>query len=166
MSKGDVVERWLHGLVDTFADYQPDKTEVHLPFGQKMDVYNLYMQEVFAGCEGLVEVSFSFFRRIWSDRLAHLKVRAFHRYITFCKVVVHYLFEFFEVVCLVGDLKQICSSIDHLCKFYNFTNGSFYKMSDLLSAKSAWKSQKCWARQNLKMTKKFGEKPKKDTSNM
>lgn len=80
MSKGDVIEKWLHGLIDNFADYQPDSKEVHLPFGQKTDVFHLYTSEVEAGCRGLPQVSFSFFNKIWSQRVRHLKVRAFHRF--------------------------------------------------------------------------------------
>jgi hypothetical protein len=41
-TKTDMAARWLRLVVDMYADVQPDKNEVHLPFGQKKDVYRMY----------------------------------------------------------------------------------------------------------------------------
>ena len=77
--------RWLHGLIDTYAEPNPDKPEVHLPIGMKTDVHNMYMDEVRFGNDDLHPVSSNYFNAVWRERVPHLKVRVFHRFhITFC----------------------------------------------------------------------------------
>jgi hypothetical protein len=41
-SRVDVAEQWLMKIVDQYCDVQPDEAHVHLPFGRKQDVYDLY----------------------------------------------------------------------------------------------------------------------------
>ena len=36
-------------MIDTYAEPNPDKAEVHLPMGMKSDVHNMYMEEVGIG---------------------------------------------------------------------------------------------------------------------
>jgi len=53
--------RWLHGLIETYAEPNPDKAEVHLPIGMKSDVHTMYMDEVRCGNEDLHPVSIKHF---------------------------------------------------------------------------------------------------------
>ena len=71
--------RWLHGLIDTYAEPNPDKAEVHLPMGMKSDVHNMYMEEVRIGESELQPVSDKYFNTVWRERVPQLKVRVFHR---------------------------------------------------------------------------------------
>jgi hypothetical protein len=41
-TKTDMAATWLRLVVDMYSDVQPDINEVHLPFGQKKDVYRMY----------------------------------------------------------------------------------------------------------------------------
>jgi hypothetical protein len=41
-SKMAEAQKWLTALVDKWCDVQPDDSHVHLPFGRKQDVYELY----------------------------------------------------------------------------------------------------------------------------
>jgi hypothetical protein len=41
-SKTAIAEKWLGSLVEKWCDFQPDESHVHLPFGLKQDVYDLY----------------------------------------------------------------------------------------------------------------------------
>ena len=70
---------WLHGLIDTYAEPNPDKPEVHLPMGMKSDVHSMYMDEVRCGNNDLHPVSSTWFNTVWRVRVPHLKVRVFHR---------------------------------------------------------------------------------------
>ena len=72
--------RWLHRLIETYAEPNPDKPEVHLPMGMKSDVHTMYMDEVRCGNEDLHPVSIKHFNFVWRVRVPHLKVRVFHRY--------------------------------------------------------------------------------------
>ena len=72
--------RWLHGLIKTYAEPNPDKAEVHLPIGMTSDVHTMYMDEVRCGNEDLHPVSIKHFNFVWRVRVPHLKVRVFHRY--------------------------------------------------------------------------------------
>ena len=88
--------RWLHGLIDTYAEPNPDKAEVHLPIGMKSDVHNMYMEEVRCGSGDLPAVNSNYFNFVWRVRVPHLKVRVFHR-LALCTlkhkrfvVVLHY----------------------------------------------------------------------------
>ena len=54
--------------------------ELHLPFGQKMDVWHRYQDENKKGNEKCPKVSRTQFFKIWSQRCRFLKVRAFHRF--------------------------------------------------------------------------------------
>ena len=72
--------RWLHGLIETYAEPNPDKPEVHLPMGMKSDVHTMYMDEVRCGNEDLHPVSIKHFNFVWRVRVPHLKVRVFYRY--------------------------------------------------------------------------------------
>lgn len=40
----DLAEMWMRTLMDTYCDTQPDGDDVHLPFGTKHDVFNLYVR--------------------------------------------------------------------------------------------------------------------------
>ena len=83
---------WLHGLIDTYAEPNPDKPEVHLPMGMKSDVHGMYMDEVRCGNEELHPVSMKYFNYVWRVRVPHLKVRVFHRFpFAFMCVVCQYL---------------------------------------------------------------------------
>ena len=70
---------WLHGLIATYAEPNPDKPEVHLPMGMKSDVHSMYMDEVRCGNNDLHPVSSNWFNSVWRVRVPHLKVRVFHR---------------------------------------------------------------------------------------
>ena len=76
----DACVSWLHGLIDTYAEPNPDKPEVHLPIGMKSDVHCMYMDEVRCGNEELHPVSMKYFNYVWRVRVPHLKVRVFHRF--------------------------------------------------------------------------------------
>ena len=81
--------RWLHGLIETYAEPNPDKPEVHLPMGMKSDVHNMYMEEVRLGENDLQPVSGNYFNAVWRERVPELKVRAFHRCVRcFCVSLV------------------------------------------------------------------------------
>jgi hypothetical protein len=41
-SKMEEAQKWLRLLVERYCDVQPDESHVHLPFGRKQDVYDLY----------------------------------------------------------------------------------------------------------------------------
>jgi hypothetical protein len=41
-TKAQIAETWLRTAVDLYCDFQPDESHVHLPFGHKQDVYELY----------------------------------------------------------------------------------------------------------------------------
>jgi hypothetical protein len=41
-TKAQIAETWLRTAVDMFCDIQPDEGHVHLPFGHKQDVYDMY----------------------------------------------------------------------------------------------------------------------------
>jgi hypothetical protein len=41
-SKMAQAQNWLSALVEKWCDVQPDESHVHLPFGLKQDVYDLY----------------------------------------------------------------------------------------------------------------------------
>ena len=71
--------RWLHGLIDTYTEPNPDKAEVPLPMGMKSDVHNMYMEEVCIGGSDLQPVSDKYFNTVWRERVPQLKVRIFHR---------------------------------------------------------------------------------------
>ena len=46
MTKADLAEMWLRNLVDLYCDIQPDHGEIHLPYGMRKDVYDLYLAYV------------------------------------------------------------------------------------------------------------------------
>ena len=72
-----------HGLIDTFAEPNPDKLKVHLPM-VKSDVHGMYIDEVRCGKTDLQPVCSTWFNTVWRVRVPHLKVRVFHtrRYMT------------------------------------------------------------------------------------
>jgi hypothetical protein len=37
-----IAETWLRIMVDRYCDVQPDESHVHLPFGHKQDIYDMY----------------------------------------------------------------------------------------------------------------------------
>ena len=76
--------RWLHGLIETYAEPNPDKAEVHLPIGMKSDVHTMYMEEVSLGNTELLPVSDKYFNTVWRERVPQLKVRVFHRCVHVC----------------------------------------------------------------------------------
>jgi hypothetical protein len=41
-TKTDLAERWMRSLIDTYCDVMPDEGDLHLPFGTRKDVYELY----------------------------------------------------------------------------------------------------------------------------
>jgi hypothetical protein len=43
-TRTELAERWMRVVVDLYCDVQPDIEEWHLPFGQKRDVYQLYLR--------------------------------------------------------------------------------------------------------------------------
>jgi hypothetical protein len=42
VSRIQIAETWLRITADMYCDIQPDESHIHLPFGHKQDVYNLY----------------------------------------------------------------------------------------------------------------------------
>ena len=70
--------------METYAEPNPDKEEVHLPMGMKSDVHNMYMDEVRDGNTDLQPVSDKYFNTVWHERVPHLKVRVFHRCVHLC----------------------------------------------------------------------------------
>ena len=40
----DLAERWLRSFVDNYCDIQPDEGHVHLPFGTRKAVYEMYLR--------------------------------------------------------------------------------------------------------------------------
>ena len=54
--------------------------ELHLPFGQNMDVWRGYVDENKKGNPKCPKVGKTQFFKIWSQRCRFLKVRAFHRF--------------------------------------------------------------------------------------
>ena len=43
-TRSDMTEMWLRSLVDMYCDVQPDCGDIHLPFGQMKQVYDLYVR--------------------------------------------------------------------------------------------------------------------------
>jgi hypothetical protein len=41
-TKAQIAETWIRTAVDMYCDIQPDEGHVHLPFGHKQDLYDLY----------------------------------------------------------------------------------------------------------------------------
>ena len=70
--------------METYAEPNPDKEEVHLPMGMKSDVHNMYMDEVRDGNTDLQPVSDKYFNTVWREQVSHLKVRVFHRCVHLC----------------------------------------------------------------------------------
>ena len=40
----DLAERWLRSFVDNYCDIQPDEGHVHLPFGTRKAVYEMFLR--------------------------------------------------------------------------------------------------------------------------
>jgi hypothetical protein len=81
-NRSDCVESFLHGLIDQLCEVQSDNGELHLPFGHRKDVFERYREETASGNERCPAVARTLFYKVWSQRLPHLKVRAFHRFDT------------------------------------------------------------------------------------
>jgi hypothetical protein len=56
------------------------KGELHLPYGQKKDVFERYREKAATNEPNFPKVGETLFYRVWRERLPHLKVRAFHRF--------------------------------------------------------------------------------------
>ena len=56
---------WLHGLIDTYAEPNADKAEVHLPMGMKSDEHTINMNGVSCGNTDLHPVSSTWFNTVW-----------------------------------------------------------------------------------------------------
>ena len=65
-------------MIETYAEPNPDKAEVHLPMGMKSDVHNMFMDEVCHGDGDLQPVSNKYFNTVWHERVPHFKARVFH----------------------------------------------------------------------------------------
>ena len=60
-------------MIETYAEPNPDKAEVHLPMGMKSDVHNMFMDEVRHGDGDLQPVSDKHFNTVWRERVPQLK---------------------------------------------------------------------------------------------
>jgi len=58
---------------------QPDKDEIHLPYGRKRHVWNLYMQDSAKDPEEYPPVQENKFVTFWNESCPHIKVRTYHR---------------------------------------------------------------------------------------
>ena len=57
---------WLHGLIDTYTEPNPDKAEAHLPIRMKSDVHcmHVYMDKMRCGNEELHPFSMKYFKYV------------------------------------------------------------------------------------------------------
>jgi hypothetical protein len=49
-----LAESWMRIMVDLYCDAQPDEQFIHLPFGQRKDVYEMYRR--FVDCNLIIIV--------------------------------------------------------------------------------------------------------------
>ena len=76
-TQSEVIVTWLVQLGE-IHDAQPDKNEIHLPYGKKRQVYNLYLEDLKVH-DDLLFIKESKFVDIWNKHCPHIKVRAYHR---------------------------------------------------------------------------------------
>jgi hypothetical protein len=76
-TQSEIVVNWLRSFADCH-DTQPDKAEIHLPFGMKRQVWYKYMEECKTN-EDLIGVPENKFIQFWNLHCPHIKVRAYHR---------------------------------------------------------------------------------------
>jgi hypothetical protein len=76
-TQSEIVVNWLRNFADSF-DSQPDKAEVHLPYGYKRQVWNIYLNECKTN-PNLVKVPENKFGLFWNQHCPHIKCRAYHR---------------------------------------------------------------------------------------
>jgi hypothetical protein len=76
-TQSEIVVNWLRNFAASF-DSQPDKAEVHLPYGYKRQVWNIYLNECKTN-PNLVRVPENKFGFFWNQHCPHIKCRAYHR---------------------------------------------------------------------------------------
>jgi hypothetical protein len=76
-TQSEIVVNWLKAFADSF-DSQPDKAEIHLPFGVKRRVWYKYLEDCKTNPD-LVKVPENKFGLYWNQHCPHIKCRAYHR---------------------------------------------------------------------------------------
>ncbi len=74
----------ITNLAELTAEKMPDKSEVHLPFYRKKEVYNHFISEYKHIYEGLPPTK-SYFYKVWKQSCSHIKVRKRGRF-TICSI--------------------------------------------------------------------------------
>ena len=65
---------WMKDYFSTLGDYQPDTGQVHMPPGDKKDIYDELASELGDDC-----VSDKQFYHIWTTEFSHVKIPPQHR---------------------------------------------------------------------------------------
>ena len=71
---GQNTRLWMQEYFETLGDHQPDTGQVHLPPGDKKDIYDELQHDLGGEC-----VKLSQFYQIWEDEFAHVKLPAQQR---------------------------------------------------------------------------------------